>query len=122
MRYVSSSAIIAVSLFLAGSAFSGGSASAMEPAAPAKSSALSPAVLLAALQSPTAAPSQRPMSSRPRLAQRFGNDHHWVRLGCVSSSEHCEDRAHGRGYHHHRVVQDHHACYQEPHLLCLGRN
>ena len=42
----------------------------------------------------------------------------WQFAGCVSSSHECEHQAHNDGYHHHRVVQDHHACDDEPHLAC----
>lgn len=44
----------------------------------------------------------------------------WHAIGCVTSSYECEQFAHAQGHHHHRVVQDHHTCHHEPHLLCLA--
>ena len=42
----------------------------------------------------------------------------WEFFSCVQSADDCEDQAHNDGYHHHRVVHDHHACEDEPHLAC----
>lgn len=44
----------------------------------------------------------------------------WHPIGCVEVPQECEHLADARGYHHHRVVRDHHACPYEPHLLCIA--
>lgn len=46
----------------------------------------------------------------------------WQAIGCNYSSHACHDHAHEHGYVFSRVVHDHQACEEHPHMLCLGRN
>lgn len=46
----------------------------------------------------------------------------WQAIGCFSSEHACHDHAHEHGYSYSRLVHDHDACEDHPHLLCLGRN
>lgn len=49
---------------------------------------------------------------------------HWHFLGCVAGEHPCEHLAHSQGYHHHRIVDEHHGrCHHYPVIYaCLGGN
>lgn len=62
-----------------------------------------------------------PGSGEPLSIERVQyNQAQWHPIGCVRSAHDCEHLAHSQGHHHHRVVRDHHACQNEPHLLCIA--
>jgi hypothetical protein len=46
----------------------------------------------------------------------------WNFLGCSRSPHECQHEAERHGYHHHRVVQDHHRCRDHRPYACYGRN
>lgn len=63
-----------------------------------------------------------PTDQKPNLDNNVILAHDsWNFVHCVASSHDCEHHAHNEGYHHHRVVRDHHTCEDEPHLACYGR-
>ena len=59
------------------------------------------------------------IDARPTLVAHGGD---WQAIGCNYSSNACHDHAHEHGYIFSRVVHDHQACEDHPHMLCLGRN
>lgn len=47
-------------------------------------------------------------------------DVHWDFITCVHNSHECSDEAHHHGYHHYKVVHDHHMCHGHADYACYG--